>query len=1597
MSTPLLGIENTNEFYADHYLSAILANDLKPVLAEWRERAGDDDAPPAALKALARSFSRLKERLDRVADSAERASEHVDFVARLATALGWQVRLGAQPVGGGQLPILAAATRADGSPVAWWVPVTRSQASEAGTLASPVLPELLDATLRAAGVEDEDWHVPSGTIETIAVAAFDRADPPRFLVLVGQTDILLLERGKWAEQRLLRFDLTEILSRAGPEIDITAALLHRESLAPEAGSPLVDRLDENSHKHAFEVSEDLKYTLRECIEMLGNAAVQNLRDRHKGIYDAGMAEKLGMECLRYMYRLLFILFLEARPELGYAPMGSEAYAKGYSLERLRDLATREGWDGAEAQEGYHLHESISLLFRMIFEGVDPRQRGLLGGGESLHDTFRLRPLKSHLFDPDRTALLNGVRFPNRILGRVLYRLSMSRGRDEGGSGSPRRVSYATLGINQLGAVYEALLSFRGFFAEQDLYEVRKGEKKDGKLPPLSVLDPAFFVTYAALEDYTDDERVKRPDGSFQKYDKGTFIYRMSGRDREKSASFYTPHPLTQAVVKYALKELLDDEDGKPTVTADAILALKVIEPAAGSAAFLNEAVDQLAEQYLQRKQRELGPGRRIKHEHYTREKQRVKMYIADNNVFGIDLNPVAIELAEVSLWLNSIYDGAFVPWFGMQLVNGNSLVGGRRNVFRVPPVGPKDKPKPWVTDTPERVAVGAARPDDGVWHFLLPDAGMCDYGGGKEGQPVKDLCGPQLKAIKDWKSEFMEKLDAGDRDDVLALSAAVDRLWSAHVTLLRSVRERTTDPLPVYPEPIPDDAPAVSTTAEKDRIWKGEIDSEGVKSSSPYRRLKLAMDYWCALWFWPIEKAGLLPTRAQFLLELSLILGADLVSLPAIGETVPMFAPTQAKEVAKQLALELGVVNVRELIGKYDRLKLVDELARRYRFLHWELEFADVFADRGGFDLVLGNPPWVRVEWNEAGVLGDADPMFVLRKLAAAESSTRRAATFRRFGNQDQWLAEHEGAAGTQAYLSASQNYRELEGSKVNLYKCFLPQAWRGLRPSGVVGFLHPESVYDEPQGGPLRAASYPRLRRHYQYQNEMEWAFKEVDHHTRFSANIYGGLRAEPRFLSIANLFAASTVDECHAHLGFGAVPGIKTDDDEWETAGHRDRIIEVSREELALFAALYDEPGTPPEEARLPALHARALVPVLEQFRDGARPLSKAFPRVFPSFHFNETYAIANKTLRRETAFPATPEEMVLSGPHFYIANPLYKTPRTVCTQNSQYDVLDLTAIPDGYLARANFVPACASGQYLQRTPKVPWSPEDAPIPVTQFARIAVVNMVGPMGERTHQPALIPAGFAHVHTVNTYTFPDQRDAVTVAGIWSSIPVDFFVKSTGSGHFQPSLAGRLPVVDAHVAEIRARTVALNCLTAWYSPLWSECWDPAFRADEWTKTDDRLQPDFFAKLTPDWQRNCALRSDYARRQALVEIDVLVAMALGITLEQLITLYRAQFPVMRSYEKETFYDRNGRIVFTNSRGLVGVGLKRKRDKVDPVPGWEEVSAMTTGSIRRPIKDDTLPGGPHDRVIVYEAPWVRCDREADYRLAWAHFEARFGKQA
>ncbi len=237
----------------------------------------------------------------------------------------------------------------------------------------------------------------------------------------------------------------------------------------------------------------------------------------------------------------------------------------------------------------------------------------------------------------------------------------------------------------------------------------------------------------------------------------------------------------------------------------------------------------------------------------------------------------------------------------------------------------------------------------------------------------------------------------------------------------------------------------------------------------------------------------------------------------------------------------------------------------------------------------------------------------------------------------------------------------------------------------------------------------------------------------------------------------------------------------------------------------------------------------------------------------------------------------------------------------------------------------------------------------------------------------------------------------------------------------QPSLLNRLPILSEDCPPairnaLRVRALALSCLTKPYTDLWQKiCNTPlsedpsrrhidAFNADAWTSPDPRLPATFFSDLTPTWNRNVALRTDYARRQALVEIDVLTGIALGLTLDELLTIYRVQFPVMRQYEADTYYDTTGRIVFTASKGLPGVGLPRKALKNDAsytidspnlkatniALGWEDIRTLKTGTIHRQITDNTQSGDPVIRKITYTAPFHPANREQDYQQAWTHYQ-------
>jgi len=382
-----------------------------------------------------------------------------------------------------------------------------------------------------------------------------------------------------------------------------------------------------------------------------------------------------------------------------------------------------------------------------------------------------------------------------------------------------------------------------------------------------------------------------------------------------------------------------------------------------------------------------------------------------------------------------------------------------------------------------------------------------------------------------------------------------------------------------------------------------------------------------------------------------------------------------------------------------------------------------------------------------------------------------------------------------------------------------------------------------------------------------------------------------------------------------------------------------------------------------------------------------------------FDETQAQKDGTTKRNTCFPDTPEQWILSGPHFSVGLPLYKTPKSVCNTKNAYDLIEITNINDNYLPRSNYISACKGEEYQNSIPSVSWieETESKLRKITEYYRLIFRNMLNPNQERTLIGAIIIQDAAHINSCISYSFSKKSKLhfLLFSSLSFSLVYDFFIKITGKTNLGKTLDD-FPVIYGTKYDVAliVHCLTLTCLTTHYAELWETTYTPEFNRDTWTKQDPRLNNQFFHNLTPNWQRNVALRTDYERRQALVEIDVLAAMALGLTLDELITIYRVQFPVMRQYEKDTWYDQNGRIVFTSSKGLPGVGFPRKAKKGET--GWEDIKDMKTGTVERTIENNTLPGGSVTRTIVYEAPFDKCDREEDYRIAWAAFEQRFANQ-
>ncbi len=832
------GLTNANEFYSNHYFSVIFPNKLDATIREWNkevEQTGTGVKARQLVDEIRKLAPRYREFLTKFMQTersqTERWALQRDWYCELFSKLGYQCIPRTLSVDSVEVPIFHKEVDENGYDRFLILAAFDTDASDEDPLS--LRPHEVQFEPRPVVLEDSvAWSWQSVIDDHI----FSQVHPPRWVLHLSYSQMILIDRTKWPMQQYLRFDLTEIFDRLERyALAAMVLMLHPKGIGlRQASSGFLDGLEQDSHRHAYSVSTDLKYAMREAIECIGNEAIWYLQqNRMQGRLDDQLARQLSLESLRYLYRLLFLLYLEARPNLGYVPMNSETFVSGYSLESLRELEMVQ-LTTERSRNGYFLHESIEQLFRLVREGLQPSTEHQ----EDLHadaESFQIRAVDDKLFARQSLPILSEVKFRNFILQRVIRLLSLTR---PGSKVHKKRgrISYSHLGINQLGSVYETLLPYRGFFAKEDLYEVcRKNVSPD-------ILDVAHLVNVGELADYGEAERVyEDPQKTIlRKYSKRQFIYRLAGRERTSSGSFYTPESLTQCVVKYSLKEVIRED-----MTAAEILKLTVCEPAMGSAAFINEAVNQLAEAYLTRRQRE----RKLKIERkdYVDELQKVKRYITDRNVFGVDLNPVATELGELSMRLNCMYQDGQSPWFGFQVYCGNSLVGARREFFRTTELARKN----WYNKTSIRINSGSSRAlglaEDRIYHFLVPHPDMLSSTADKK---LKQFFEPSIvQLFAQRKKEFKNACSGHELNQLQRISSILDVLWQQQTEQLAQSRQGTQDHMEVWGAEVKGDNH--TEYSDKDRYVESFSPTKENHPVTEYQILKLVMDYWCAMWYWP--------------------------------------------------------------------------------------------------------------------------------------------------------------------------------------------------------------------------------------------------------------------------------------------------------------------------------------------------------------------------------------------------------------------------------------------------------------------------------------------------------------------------------------------------------------------------------------------------------------------------------------------------------------------------------------------------------------------------------------------------------------------------
>ena len=506
--------------------------------------------------------------------------------------------------------------------------------------------------------------------------------------------------------------------------------------------------------------------------------------------------------------------------------------------------------------------------------------------------------------------------------------------------------------------------------------------------------------------------------------------------------------------------------------------------------------------------------------------------------------------------------------------------------------------------------------------------------------------------------------------------------------------------------------------------------------------------------------------------------------------------------------------------------------------------------------------------------------------------------------------------------------------------------------PAGSVGLIHPESHFTDEKAGLLRQATYRRLRRHWQFINEL--SLFECDHHQGFGIHVYG--RDLPvDFIQATSLYHPSTVEASLKHDGSGTEPGLKDENGRWDTRPHASRIQQVDDSVLKTWHAVLETEEVPVGQSRMVYTVNRATAAVLDKL--AASPRIGSLGLQF-SAGWHEKNDRTRGHFEAEWGAPESWDSVILQGPHIHVGNPFYKSPNESMKNNQDWTAVDLEALPTDAIPATQYKPRGDRATYDAAYGT--WEEEHGDTQIRKRFRITYRAMAANTGERTLITALTPPGSAHVNGLFTFGLPGGKaeDLLLALGSASSLIADFAVRAAPKSGIYQGVFERLPLaIDERFARlIVERVLRLNALTSAYAPVWGPV------------------------MGSHWSPSVALRLAKDRRQALIEIDVLVALSLGVTVDELVTIYRTQFPVLYKYDHEDYlFDANGRLVPTS--------IRQK---------WKKLGSPDS-SAAFPDAERTEVHSGSGLSYKYDLPFAILDREADMRHAYAEFASMRSNRA